>query len=73
VNPIVALALGWAVGDDLITWRTAVSALLVIGAVLLTREGPPGAIRHPLSAIRSTVRRRQTSASRGAERRSRVA
>jgi drug/metabolite transporter (DMT)-like permease len=41
VNPIVALALGWAVGDDVITWRTAVAAALVIGAVLLTREGPP--------------------------------
>jgi drug/metabolite transporter (DMT)-like permease len=38
VNPIVALTLGWAVGDDLITWRTAVAAALVIGAVLLTRE-----------------------------------
>jgi drug/metabolite transporter (DMT)-like permease len=39
VNPIVALALGWAVGDDLITWRTATAATLVIGAVLLTRDG----------------------------------
>jgi drug/metabolite transporter (DMT)-like permease len=39
VNPIVALTLGWAVGDDLITWRTAVAAALVIGAVLLTRDG----------------------------------
>jgi drug/metabolite transporter (DMT)-like permease len=39
VNPIVALTLGWAVGDDLITWRTAVAAVLVIGAVVLTRNG----------------------------------
>ena len=39
VNPIVALTLGWAVGDDVITWRTAVAAVLVIGAVLLTRDG----------------------------------
>jgi drug/metabolite transporter (DMT)-like permease len=39
VNPIVALTLGWAVGDDLITWRTAVAAVFVIGAVLLTRQG----------------------------------
>lgn len=39
VNPVVALTLGWAVGDDIITWRTAVAAALVIGAVLLTREG----------------------------------
>jgi drug/metabolite transporter (DMT)-like permease len=54
VNPIVALALGWAVGDDLITWRTAVAAALVIGAVLLTRSPPAAAtlsaISHPLSA-----------------------
>jgi drug/metabolite transporter (DMT)-like permease len=39
VNPIVALTLGWAVGDDLITWRTAVAAVLVIAAVMLTRNG----------------------------------
>lgn len=44
VNPIIALTLGWAVGDDLITWRTAVAAVLVIGAVLLTREGSPHAL-----------------------------
>jgi drug/metabolite transporter (DMT)-like permease len=51
VNPIVALALGWAVGDDLITWRTALAAVLVIGAVLLTREGSRRAISDQLSAI----------------------
>jgi drug/metabolite transporter (DMT)-like permease len=38
VNPVVALALGWAVGDDAIGMRTIVAAALVIGAVLLTRE-----------------------------------
>ncbi|MEO8201814.1 MAG: EamA family transporter [Gemmatimonadota bacterium] len=38
VNPIVALGLGWIVGDDRVTGRTLVAAVLVIGAVLLTRE-----------------------------------
>jgi drug/metabolite transporter (DMT)-like permease len=38
VNPVVALALGWAVGDDTVGVRTIVAALLVIGAVLLTRS-----------------------------------
>jgi hypothetical protein len=39
VNPVVALALGWLVGDDLITARVLVAAALVIGAVVLTRPG----------------------------------
>lgn len=38
VNPIVALTLGWSVGDDQLSSRTVVAAALVIGAVLLTRE-----------------------------------
>jgi drug/metabolite transporter (DMT)-like permease len=36
VNPVVALTLGWAVGDDVITGRTFVAAVLVISAVILT-------------------------------------
>ena len=36
VNPMVALALGVLVGDDVLTARVAVSALLVVGAVVLT-------------------------------------
>ncbi len=38
VNPVVALSLGWAVGDDTIGVRTIVAATLVIAAVLLARE-----------------------------------
>jgi drug/metabolite transporter (DMT)-like permease len=41
VNPVVALTLGWAVGDDTIGVRTLVAAALVIGAVVLTRESSP--------------------------------
>lgn len=37
VNPIVALALGVAVGDDALSGRIALSAALVIAAVVLTR------------------------------------
>lgn len=36
VNPMVALALGVLVGDDVLSSRVAVSAVLVIGAVVLT-------------------------------------
>ena len=39
VNPVVALALGWLVGDDHITARVLLAAALVIAAVLLTRPG----------------------------------
>jgi drug/metabolite transporter (DMT)-like permease len=36
VNPMVALALGVLVGDDVLSPRVAVSAVLVVGAVILT-------------------------------------
>jgi drug/metabolite transporter (DMT)-like permease len=63
VNPVVALTLGWAVGDDVIGVRTIVAAALVIGAVLLTREGPGSAIRNPLAAIRTGLPRHLPAAS----------
>lgn len=40
VNPLVALALAWAVGDEAASGRTVVAAALVIGAVVLTRDKP---------------------------------
>lgn len=43
VNPMVALALGVAVGDDAISGRIAFSAVLVIAAVVLTRGSAPAA------------------------------
>jgi drug/metabolite transporter (DMT)-like permease len=73
VNPIVALALGWAVGDDLITWRTALAAVLVIGAVLLTREGSRRTISHQLSAIGHKHGRRSAPAAAMNDAPSRVA
>lgn len=36
VNPVIALLLAWAVGDEVITGRTLVAAAMVVGAVLLT-------------------------------------
>lgn len=46
VNPVVALGLGWAVGDDVITPRVAVAAALVVLAVALTiRAGARAAPR----------------------------
>jgi drug/metabolite transporter (DMT)-like permease len=43
VNPVIALALAWAVGDEAASGRTAVAAALVIGAVVLTRDKSNGA------------------------------
>jgi drug/metabolite transporter (DMT)-like permease len=40
VNPVVALALAWMVGDELLTPRTLLAALLVLAAVFLIRERP---------------------------------
>jgi drug/metabolite transporter (DMT)-like permease len=41
VNPIVALALGILVGDDVLTGRVVISAILVVGAVMLTMRAVP--------------------------------
>lgn len=38
VNPIIALLLAWAVGDDVASVRMLVAAGLVVGAVALTRD-----------------------------------
>jgi drug/metabolite transporter (DMT)-like permease len=35
VNPVVALALAWAVGDEPFSARTVVAAAIVLGAVVL--------------------------------------
>ncbi|HWN17982.1 MAG TPA: EamA family transporter [Gemmatimonadales bacterium] len=45
VNPVVALALAWAVGDEPFSWRTVAAGLTVLGAVALiwsssTRQQP---------------------------------
>jgi drug/metabolite transporter (DMT)-like permease len=38
VNPVVALGLAWAVGDGALSARTGVAAMLVVAAVIFTRE-----------------------------------
>jgi drug/metabolite transporter (DMT)-like permease len=38
VNPVVALLLAWAVGDGVLSARTALAAVLVVGAVVFSRE-----------------------------------
>lgn len=52
VNPMVALFLGVLVGDDLLSGRVLVSALLVIGAVALTIRSTPSSDRNPESKPR---------------------
>jgi len=42
VNPLIAVGLAWAVGDEPATLRTALAALLVVGAVLLVRQPATG-------------------------------
>ncbi len=42
VNPVVAVALGWAVLGERITARTLVAGLLVLGSVVLLVTGRPG-------------------------------
>lgn len=42
VNPVVALALAWAVGDEPFSIRTIVSGIIVLGAVLLIWKSSPG-------------------------------
>lgn len=53
VNPVVALALAWAVGDQAMTPVTALAAALIVGSVLLIRRRP--------SAQPALTRRRRTS------------
>jgi drug/metabolite transporter (DMT)-like permease len=59
VNPMVALALGVAVGDDVLSSRVIVSAALVIAAVVLTMVGAPSSRR----ASEPLVERRLRAAS----------
>jgi drug/metabolite transporter (DMT)-like permease len=39
VNPVIALLLGWAVGDDRLGPRTLIAAALVVSAVVVTQLG----------------------------------
>jgi drug/metabolite transporter (DMT)-like permease len=41
VNPVIALALAWLAGDESPNGRALVAAVLVIGAVMLTRDPSP--------------------------------
>ena len=50
VNPVVALLLAWAVGDGVLSARTAVAAALVVGAVVFSRE--PARREDPEVAVR---------------------
>jgi drug/metabolite transporter (DMT)-like permease len=55
VNPVVALALAWAVGDEPFSARTIAAAITVLGAVLLIwksniKREPPAPTREPSAA-----------------------
>jgi drug/metabolite transporter (DMT)-like permease len=61
VNPVVALALAWAVGDEPFSPRTIAAAVTVLGAVLLiwkssvTRHIPRRTLDHPPSLLRQEL------------------
>jgi drug/metabolite transporter (DMT)-like permease len=59
VNPVIALGLAWAVGDGELSARTAMAAVLVLAAVVFTREPkrPRGGLATSLLA-RSPEQRR---------------
>ncbi len=52
VNPVVALALAWAVGDERASWLTAAAAVLIIGSVIVTRGASAPPARAPISLVR---------------------
>jgi drug/metabolite transporter (DMT)-like permease len=56
VNPVVALALAWGVGDEPFSTRTIAAAITVLGAVLLIWKGSNSrkAAGHTLTRSRST-------------------
>lgn len=56
VNPMVALALGVAVGDDALSGRIVLSAALVIAAVVLTRGSAPAVRTAPVDAAKARLR-----------------
>ena len=39
INPVVAVVLGWALADEVVTGRTLVAAAVIVGGVLLIRLG----------------------------------
>jgi len=56
VNPIVAIALGVAVGDDALSGRIVLSAALVIAAVALTGGKAPASRTSRLQAEETSLR-----------------
>ena len=61
VNPVVALALAWAVGDEPFSARTVAAALIVLGAVVLIWKSSAGRIRDAIVASRRHSEQREES------------
>jgi drug/metabolite transporter (DMT)-like permease len=56
VNPVIALLLAWVVGDGDLSARTALAAVLVVGAVVLSRESRRRASGGAAGALASGAR-----------------
>lgn len=63
VNPVVALALAWAVGDEQASWATAAAAVLIVGSVISLR--PTYAHRPAAGRVESVHDHRLVLASAG--------
>jgi drug/metabolite transporter (DMT)-like permease len=61
VNPVVALALAWATGDEPFAARTVVAALIVLGAVVLIWKSSAGRMKGPMVASRRHSEQREES------------
>jgi drug/metabolite transporter (DMT)-like permease len=57
VNPVIALGLAWVVGDGELSPRTGVAAVLVLGAVIFTRELRPPRPRSLPTALSPALHR----------------
>jgi drug/metabolite transporter (DMT)-like permease len=55
VNPIVALGLAWLVGDGGLSARTGVAAVLVVGAVMFSRESHPATRQEEEDVLEGTT------------------
>ena len=62
VNPVIALGLAWAVGDGELSARTGVAAVLVVAAVVFTREPKRGGNPEELAVLEGSTLERAVPA-----------
>jgi drug/metabolite transporter (DMT)-like permease len=68
VNPLVAVLVGWAIGGEALTTRTAVAAVLIVAGVAAIVTGGSRAVHHAPDRGRSADQRRGGGHSHGRSR-----